>query len=419
MEKVRFISYLVIVSIIGSVQSGFAQSGVSNARSVAMGGAYTAVAAGVEAPFWNPANLALPGSRKPRFNLVSVGVGLQNNSFTLEHYNLYNGEHLSETDKQDILSHVPGEGWRMNMGTEVQALGFAIGNVAVTASGYAASDFGLSKDMLDLMLNGNEFERLYDIGTSFGEGWGASSFAVSIGLPTPMTWFKKSTFGISAKYLRGFAYGKVREASSTLITDIEGLHGSGRLVIDHALGGNGFALDVGMAAQVTDSWTMSMSLLNAFNYINWSKDPKQFVYTFSVDSLALESSDDATIDSLFTDGKENVGIEPFSASQPAQLRLGVAHTGRRLVLALDVAQGLRDGAGVSTTPRVAVGSEFRVIDLLPLRGGIAIGGQSGFTVSTGFGFELSVFSWNFALASMGGSFGGRSLGAAFDWMLWF
>jgi len=419
MKKVRFISYLVILSLVGTVHTAISQTGVSNARSVAMGGAYTALAAGVEAPFWNPANLALPGSRKPRFNLVSLGLGLQNNSFTLAHYNLYNGEHLSEADKQDILSHVPGEGWRMDLGTEVQALGFAIGNVALTASGYAASDFGLSKDMLDLILNGNEFERLYDIGTSFGEGWGASSFALSIGLPTPMTLFKKSTFGISAKYVRGFAYGKVREASSTLLTDIEGMHGSGRLVIEHALGGNGFALDFGMAAQVSNSWTMSLGLLNAYNYINWNKEPERFIYTFNVDSLALEGSDDATIDSLFTDGKENVAIEPFSASQPAQLRFGLAHRGKRLVLALDVAQGLREGAGVSTTPRIAVGSELRLIGLLPLRGGIAVGGKSGFTASTGFGLDFSVFSWNFALASVGGSFGGRSLGAAFDWMFRF
>ena len=52
----------------------YGQSGISNARSVAMGGAYTAIARGIESPSWNPANLALSGKNKYHFNLVSLGL---------------------------------------------------------------------------------------------------------------------------------------------------------------------------------------------------------------------------------------------------------------------------------------------------------------------------------------------------------
>ena len=52
---------------------------------MALGQAYTALARGPEAVFWNPANLALSDSRKFSWDLLGAGlcVAVENNSFSV------------------------------------------------------------------------------------------------------------------------------------------------------------------------------------------------------------------------------------------------------------------------------------------------------------------------------------------------
>ncbi|MFQ5649436.1 MAG: DUF5723 family protein, partial [bacterium] len=197
--------FILFLSLTILARNAEAQYGVSNARSVAMGGAYTALARGVEAPSWNPANLGLSGRKVPRLNLISIGVGIHNNSFSKSRYELYSGSYLTEKDKQDIMNSIPAEGLWFNLNTEVQAAGLSIGPLAFTASGHAASDFSLSKDIADLLLYGNDFERQYTIGDTNGEGWAVSSLAVSGGFRLFKLGPREVAVGVSAKILRGFA----------------------------------------------------------------------------------------------------------------------------------------------------------------------------------------------------------------------
>lgn len=395
----------------------YAQSGISNARSVAMGGAYTAIARGVESPSWNPANLGLSGKNKYHFNLVSVGLGLNNNSFDKNHYDLYNGKYLTSEDKQNILASIPAEGLRFDLGTEVQAMGLAFGPLAFNASGFAVSDLSFSKEILDLVLNGNEFGRVYNIGDTGGEGWAASSFGVSLGMPIIKNANFEFAVGGSIKYLRGFAYAKVKEATTTMSTDFDGLQTNGRVVIDRAFGGSGFAIDVGTAAR-SGNWSLSLGLSNISNNINWNKKTKRFVYEFSADSVSVEKIANSDIDSVFSDSEETVAIEPFTTKLPAELRFGIARATKRFTFGVDFRKAFKEAPGVSTKPKFALGAELRLIHFFPLRSGVAFGGKQGFTPSAGFAFDFSVFSWDFAVASPGG-FSGKGLAFAYNWMFRF
>jgi hypothetical protein len=86
--------------------------GISNARALGMGGAYTAAARGLEAPYWNPANLGLSDGGRYSIGIFGAGVGLKNNSLTLGEYNKYNGSFLDDSDKEFIMNSVPGDGLR-------------------------------------------------------------------------------------------------------------------------------------------------------------------------------------------------------------------------------------------------------------------------------------------------------------------
>lgn len=394
-----------------------AQSGISNPRSVAMGGAYMAVARGVEAPRWNPANLALSGKNVYHLNLVSVGLGFHNNSFNKQQYDLYNGSYLTPEDKQDILTSIPLQGLRVDFDTEIQVLGVSFGSFAFTAAGMAASDFTLSKDIVDLILNGNELNRVYDVAATQGEGWAASSFGISAGFPITIPAFKEFAIGASLNYLRGFGYAKVIEANSTMTTEIDGIHGSGRVVIDYARGGSGLSVDFGAAATLlNEKWAVSFGIRNFLNYLNWNSETERFIYTFTTDSLTAEQVEESDFDSIFVDSDETVQIDPFSKSLPPELRIGVARTTNKITFAVDYVQGLTRTAGVSTNPKIALGTEFRLVPFLPLRTGFSFGGKNGLSTSAGFSLDLSIFSLDFAISSKGGMFSGRGLGAAFGWM---
>jgi len=411
------LSTLLILMVILISPALKAQSGISNPRSVAMGGAYTAVARGVEAPGWNPANLGLSGKDVYRLNLISIGLGIHNNSFSKHQYDLYNGSYLTPNDKQDILASIPTQGLRADFDTEVQALGLSFGSFAFTAAGLGASDFTLSKDIVDLLLNGNELNRVYNVEATEGEGWGMSSFGISAGFPITIPAFKEFSVGASIRYLVGFGYGKVMEANSNLTTDIDGIHGSGRVVIDYARGGNGIGIDIGAAAiLLNQQWSVSFGIRNILNYINWNSETKRFIYTFTADSLTAENIAESDIDSLFIDSDETINTNPFSKSLPPELRIGIARSTNRVTLAVDFVQGLRRAAGASTTPEIAFGTELRLVHFFPLRTGFSLGGKRGFSSSVGFALDFSIFSLDFAISSKGGLFSGRGLGVAFGWM---
>lgn len=408
---------ILILFVLVSVAA--AQQGMSNARSVAMGSAYTAIARGIESPSWNPANLGLTARRAYRFNLISVGFGISNNSFSKEQYDLYNGRHLSEQDKQDILGRIPSEGLAFDLDTEVQALGFSFGTFAFTASALGASNFSVSKDIAELVLNGNEFGRMYEIGDTEGEGFGVSSFGVSTAFRLDIPGVREFAIGVSAKYLRGLAYAKVVEATSSITTDIDGLHSNGRVAIDRSYGGNGYAFDLGAAAKLSRRWSMSLGVSNVVSEINWTRETKRFTYTFRADSLSAERIQSSDIDSVFIDSDKTVDIDPFTTKIGPELHFGIARSTKRFTLGFDLSRGLVEKVGVSTKPRIAVGTELRLIPFLPMRAGTYTGGRDGFSTSAGFGLDFAIFSWDFAILSRNGAFNGKGLGVAFDWMFRF
>lgn len=391
-------------------------SGLSTPRSVGMGGAYLALARGVESPRWNPANLGLSDHHRFSVNLVSFGVGAGNNSFSKSLYDLYNGTFLDENDKRDILDRVPEKGLGVDSEAEVQVLGLAYKYVALTQTGVIASDLTLAKDFLDLTLFGNELDRRYSFEGSEGQAWAVSSFGLSAGIPVSLSPFREFAVGLSAKYLLGFAYAEVIEARGFLLTTWEkGIETEGGTTLRTAMGGSGVAFDVGVAGTLNERWSVSLSLLNPISTITWSKDAEEQRYAYSQkkDSLFAQDFDEES-DSLFETTDEVKSIGSFGSKLPAELRAGAAYTTKKLIVAFDYTQGFTDGPGVSTTPKLAAGLEYRPVQALPLRAGLSVGGKSGFSPSVGFGFDFGPVDLDFAASYRGGMFAGsKGLSAAF------
>jgi hypothetical protein len=390
-----------VVMVFSAVQSSQAQMGMSNARSLAMGGAYLAVANGVEAARWNPANLGL--HQRPTFsmNLISGGVAFANNSFSKKDYDLYNGAFLTPQMKSDILSKIPEEGLRLDLDTEVDALAFSWKNFALAISAESAAGMHLSRTFVDVALNGNQLDKEYDFSDSGGEAFAVSTVGLSYGRAFYVPFFRDFAIGVTMKYVVGLAHAEVLETYGVIGMTFDGAYGDARAKVREAQGGSGFASDLGVAAMLSDKLTIGLTLRNWLSSVNWNKDVKIREYGVTTDSLTVEAIDESSADSLVDDYDRETEGGDYSRSLPAELRLGGAYRAGKLLLTADYVQGLRNRPGVSTTPQFAFGAEYRLIGFLPLRAGFALGGRGGSSSGAGFGLRFGTFEMNFAAGSWG------------------
>lgn len=394
-----------------------AQAGGGNARSQALAGAYSALARGAEVSAWNPAKLGLQSS--PRFSLILFGAGfnVENSSLSVADYKNYNGKFLTADDKRIIMQKIPGSGFGLRLKAGAQALSFSVGRFAISAGMIAASNIRFSREFVDLAFYGNEPERIYDLSQTGGKGYGVADFSLSYGQPIQITFFQESAVGFTAHYFQGISSAEILSASGTLLTDRLGLHAKGEAVMRTALGGSGYAFDLGVAGSLSPGWTLSMALKNVVSRIGWNKDVKIFTWgavADSIDAERLAGADD--VDDLIINYDSEIAGEDFHYGLPTRLTIGAVHKNGSFDYAVELSKGFSNGPATSTKAELATGLEYTGIGFLPLRAGIAFGGTAGVVTGMGFGIKFRNVSLNFAAqaakAALPGQ--GQGIGLAFD-----
>jgi len=397
MKKFNKITVFIFVYALSFSVSSKAQN-YANARSLGMGQMYTAVARGLAAPLWNPANLALNDRPPFALGLVGAGLNVRNNSFSKKHYDAYVGQYLSSTDIQTILATVPDDGLNLDVISDAQAVGFAVGYFALTVSAKVASNLEISKDYLRLFLEGIRWNESYDIGDNAGEAFGYTSVTTSVAFPIGKFLFDKLYFGANFNYLIGLGYSNVVESSGEFYNGFES-QGEGNVKVRYAQGGSGFSGDIGFAAK-QEKWTFGFSLRNVFSNINWDKDTEQFeAYFYTDGAVNVENSSDK--DSVIIHDDRTVAIDPFSTTLPSEIQFGIARQGSSFLIAFDYHQGFSERPGVTSKPYFGFGTEWSGIGFFPLRFGLGFGGRNGVSTSTGFGLKLGFIHID-AGVSMGG-----------------
>lgn len=465
------IAALLIAGAYGQVA---AVPGDASPRAVALGQAYTALARGPEAVFWNPANLALSGSRKFSWNLLGAGlcVAAENNSFSVATYNAHftaandkvspNGSpyYISPVTKKKLLADIPDAGLRMNGDIEPTlvaglplngGVAFAIGQVrSAIAVGFTSGvESEIPKDVLEFFFFGNEFaeDRLaagksegYDISDWNGSGWAVGTLNVAAArpaLPARLApYLSEFTVGSTLKLSMG-SYGEIIESGGTgLVAHIGGAEADAWLITQHAKMGLGIGLDVGIAGRSKSrQTTFSFSVLNLLDTFSWSRGARQDSIFLATNELRISrflDADSRSIEEVFDnpdfdgdgdpDFAKQIGQKPFSRSLPAMLRLGVAYQATpQLTVVGNWDQAFSSKFGMRTRPRLASGVEYWLADWLPARMGLSLGGRSSSSaIGFAFGpFVLSSMQVHFletSLAMRGGLFPGMAKGTAISVM---
>ncbi len=376
-------------------------------RSVAMGGAYTQIARGVESVFWNPANLGFSKGSEKSLMLFSVGLNAYNNSLNLKQYNQYNGKFLTSEDKQTILDLIPSKGFNLSIDADVLAFGISWGNFAFTVSGSGTSDLLLPKDPIHVLFFGNEINDTILLSDSDGEAFASVDIAFSYGRSVWKKDQKEILCGVNARYMHGLVYQKVKQAQGEIFALETGVSGDGDFAVQSAEGGKGCGLDFGLTLEYNDNWTFGLSFINLINQIKWGEKTEKRGYQVQIDSLLAENFD---LDSLVIEDSYTEEIDPFTTRIPTLMHVGVAYQGKRLLWAFDVKQGFKDGMGISRKLRASLGAEYELLGWLDVRGGISIGGNQGVTVANGVGFKLGAYHLDLGIAMKKGLWPTRSKG---------
>jgi hypothetical protein len=403
--------------------------------SLGLAGAYSLRARGVDAPAWNPATLCWNGSCDLR--IFSAQASVRNNSFTRSDYNRWNGASWSESDKREILDRIPGASFEGRFSGAADGPGIALRGLAVTVGNETAGFVRMPREFARLVLYGNNPEESFSLAGAGGAALAWSELRLSYAREVARLHVSSATIaprgarapggahsgggipialGASIKYLKGWGYGEVVQADGGITTTMDGIEGRAVLVGRTARGGSGLGLDLGAAARMPGGWDVGLSLRNMPASIRWSDRPEQRIEQATADTLTLQSIDQS--DDIVTTGTSTRPIAAFSGSIPATLTLGVGRTLGRNYLEADFRQGFSDRAGVSKTPRFALGAARRQWLWLEGRLGVAVGGTDGPVFSAGLGLAVwklrcdvaasSPGSWNFT--SPRGVGGGISLG---------
>jgi hypothetical protein len=438
--KTQMLRFACALGLVGLMTGSAAAIGYGDTQPRAMGmaGSYTSMARGVESLYWNPANLALADS--PKYSLpLNLGFTymLENNSWSISDYNDFNGDFIDEDMKDDLLADIDRDGLQFN--TDVGLFLPLIGGAAFPMpwglqSAMAVNvRFGVEGqvpgDMIEFLLRGNQFERErlaqgrdpnYDIAEWDGQAWALGVFSWGFAKPwmpaAVEPYVSQFTVGTTLKVIGG-GMGEVIESDGGFVTRVSGtqMEASG---VARSGGGVGFGIDLGVAGVSKDGRTTgSLSLVNLLDVMNWSIDAQQdsvFVIANGLNALSFTGADgleeifdnprevvvNGVVDTLFradvdsatwAEGdpvfRKDQDVDSFGNSLPAMLRFGVSHTPfPRLTVALNYDQAFSSGFGISSTPRVSLGGEYRLVDWFPLRMGLSAGGRAGSSSALGFAF---------------------------------
>jgi hypothetical protein len=392
--------YLTIISVLLLLSATAEPLRAQSGASLGMGGAYTSLARGTEAAYWNPANLGYerPGATDWNIKLWSFSAGGGSNAFSLDMLDKYNGKHLTDTDKDDILAEISDEDGvkpSFKLAASVMAINYK-NFCLVIFDGSAAGDFEVPKKAFDLGLYGIRKGETYNF-DSEGSGNATGRFTLAYGRPIAKhkflvlpgnkeVRFREITAGIAVSYINGAAIAEIRESRTTASLvgpddpGLKGMNFNSRTIFRHGQGGSGLGIDLGFGFVTETDWMFGFAIDNIYGRIKYDKDPEETSVIVDIDNAFFDDYEQDIRD-IDDDARENTyGISAFSKSLPIDMRMSLA-------------KKLQGGKYIPNVEIARENTRFRVTG-----GGQATFGWLRLFAGLGYRTEDVFFSSGFALA---------------------
>lgn len=356
----------------------------------------------------------------PLISFPSVELGNTSLSISLLNNEFFIGDELSESNKQALLDAIDDDGitpyFRVNQNIFTMSQNnWAIG---IGVEGYGTAT--LPKSLVEFGLKGNEFDVPIDISDlgaemiSFGKisyNYGKKYHNAKIN-----QYVNNFYWGIGVDFLYGGLYEKTEDTKGSITTSIDGFDVYGNSVVTAATGGVGFALDLGVAADINDKLSAGFYLQNILNMINWGTmginlidgdNAKKMKYTYEIQLASHEFFED-DVDSLLEEGTKmdtSYAISGFNTSVPRGYNLNASYkvTDKFRVNAA-IFGYLTSDYGLSMIPNISTSVNYLPVKWWPLTLGVGTSRQSQLSWSFGTGLNFDRYHLNIGLSQYGGMF---------------
>jgi hypothetical protein len=439
---------IFILSIAGALAlvSNASAGDRSNVRGTGMARTYVVDSRSIDALGINPANLALEDRLPFTLALPQVGFRISSELISYDAYNKYftgipdpqnPGRRvpyvLTDQDKRDLLDMFPDNG-ATRADVEVTALGMSIQLGRIGSLGFAVTDhigaqIDLPKQYMKVFLFGFDSSgSSYNFnGTSASAWWWREmNFSYANKLPFSLPILTNTYFGVGLKIIQGYGAMVTDHYSGSLANLVDPVghqvqlqagfdfltKRSGANIFQADSGkktpdfnnmkpfpepaGKGTGFDLGLNGEIGDNFRFGISITD-IGKIAWDQN---LIETYGSYNALLTDVFDSTQQASLKHGFRGANRPggSFATALPTKLRIGMAFQTKdmpilhyfpgNMLMEVDYNQGLNTSLGNTTTPRLSVGTEWRLIPILPLRTGITVGGGDQFRWSFGFGLDI-------------------------------
>jgi hypothetical protein len=435
----RLLSACAALAILAH-RPAFAGGERTDIQGMGMARTFVAGSRGLDAVGINPANLGYPDRGKVTVSLIPFGVHVGTDIITYGVYRDYFtgvatdsgriGRSLTDADKQKIMEGFHDGVGRAAGDVDFRPIGISVefgefGRFALTLTEEVSLFAHVPKEFAQFLFYGNTPGSTFDFSQATVKAQWLREYALSYGRILPRPLFLHSwAAGISVKYIQGFGYFGMEQGNTSLNTGMDGVlqgtvnvttqaaggrqikaMGDGGFTPFPAPAGTGWGIDLGVTGEVNEYLTAGISLTD-LGWVTWRNDLEvtRTDSAFTVTDPLQESQRNGVEDALR--GKTVPG-EEFTTALPTRLRMGVSVEVEKmpmvgdvipgeLTVAMDYNQGFANVPGSSTRARISLGMEYRPWPLLPIRAGVAFGGEDRSNFAIGLGLRFGVVDMEFA-----------------------
>ncbi len=403
--------YILLIIITLSITSLMC---ITTASSLPFSSSYLQRATGVEANYWNPANLyKLPANNELMFLPFTLRV--ENNAISLNLYNNVTGQFLDDKKKKDILDSIDGS---MNVGMNINLITFGYANRSWSLS--SATNFiangKIDENYLELLLMGNEYNRNY-IFTKDNNSFAALGYqdlTFSYGNMLINNWIppmKKLDMpdiymGMGVSALVGLFNVEMYEFDGVFTASDDGLSLDQRAKVRMGAVGTGYKMSWGLSSDILNYdenhyLSAGIALNNILGTIEWTSKTEIREYIARIDSVYMNQLDQ----DIFADDEIVTKVDSYTTELPLNFKLGANYRLNDLSLSLDFAKYSEGNPAYNSDTKISFGTEYEILGVIPIQLGYRLAnGDLPELYSFGMGLKFRYFECGFGYQSIGAFF---------------
>jgi hypothetical protein len=240
---------------------------------------------GYEAVRQNPGNLAAGIGPKASIRYVGFGLDARSSGLAFGDYRRYFSRKvfLSAADKQAVLQAIGDRRQRLQVDVAARLVHAQYRQWGMAIDYEHAFVSFLPRDGFDLVLNGNQLNRRYDLA-----GFGSETLSFWRFTLARAAWLGSGGLGISVSGLVGTRYCRLDASDGELLTTPRAMFGRFHALQTWASGGYGVGVSLGGTLYIGRNWQVGAAVRDLYSGIRWNRNPGVREIDTELESLDVE-----------------------------------------------------------------------------------------------------------------------------------